>query len=291
MIADFELEVRYGTGLDVEDELETILYGIGSIGSYVEEGPAGSTAHYFFSDESSRAAGLVALRRLPAVTVSAVDNERIDWLDLYEQSLTAIEVGHRFVVAPDERLITPSSDRIALVIPQERAFGTGSHETTALCLEMLEGIDVGSFRCLDVGTGSGILAIALSRLGAAEVVAFDNDTEILGVLARNARRNGVTSSGFKHFVGSLDSVQDGRLFDVTVMNIIKEVIVPLLPEVENRMRDGSLLILSGVLLTDSTEVSLAAKRFRFAIIEERSRGEWWCGLFRKEATQATHMGG
>jgi len=283
MTTDCELEVRYRTGLGVEEDLEALLYANGSIGSYVEETREGTVAHFFFDDEAQRSEGLVALQRqLPFVAASPVDRQRKDWLGLYQQSLRAIEVGKRFVVAPEAQLIEPS-DRISLVIPQERAFGTGSHETTALCLEVLEGIDVRSRRCLDVGTGSGILAIALSLLGAEDVVAFDHDTEILGVLARNAERNGVNARAFRHFVGSIESVQVKPPFGLVVMNIVKEVIVPLLADVKTRMSRDGLLILSGVLLTASAEVVSAARESSFRVIEERSAGEWWCGLLRKES--------
>jgi len=99
-----------------------------------------------------------------------------------------MRIGESFIVAPDARLIPAGERRHPIIVPQEQAFGTGSHETTSLCIEMLEGLDIRGRRGLDIGTGSGILAIAMLRLGAAKVIAFDNDVDAYGPLRDNQIR-------------------------------------------------------------------------------------------------------
>src|SRR5581483_80035 len=94
---------------------------------------------------------------------TAVDRPRVDWLQLYQQSLQPLFIGRSFVIAPDASLIPPDTGRHELIIPQELAFGTGSHESTALCIELLEELDLRGKRVLDAGAGSGILALAMLR--------------------------------------------------------------------------------------------------------------------------------
>src|SRR5436853_6728837 len=99
-----------------------------------------------------------------------------------------------FVVSPVPTHYPEGTVRHALVIPQEQAFGTGSHETTSLCIELLETLDLAGARGLDVGAGSGILALVMLRLGAAKAIAFDNDLDAYTALRENRARNGVAPS-------------------------------------------------------------------------------------------------
>jgi len=165
---------------------------------------------------------------------------------------------------------------LPIVVPQEQAFGTGSHETTALCIELLESIDIAGKRGLDIGTGSGILAIAMHHLGAAKVIAFDNDRDAYAAMRDNRMRNGVDESKMPMFIGGIESLRGGT-FDVVTMNIIPEVIIPLLPEVVRHV--GRALILSGILVVKRDEVVLAARENGLTLVTERSRGEWWAGWF------------
>src|SRR5437763_10035047 len=179
------------------------------------------------------------------------ERERLDWLQLYQQLLQPIFIGNSFVVAPDASLIPPDTTRHALVIPQEQAFGTGSHETTSLCIEILETLDVEGKRGLDIGAGSGILALAMCRLGADHVIAFDNDVDAFAALRDNRLRNKVDAARMPIFIGGLEALRGGT-FDVVTMNIIPEVIIPLLGDVMRHV-SGS-LILSGILVIKRDDV-------------------------------------
>lgn len=227
-----------------------------------------------------------AARQLADLDPRPTERERLDWLEQYQQSLTAMEIGARFVVAPDASLIR-DSERMAIVVPQEQAFGTGSHETTALCIETLESLDVAGKRGLDVGSGSGILAIAMVRLGAAKVIAFDNDPDAYAALRDNRIRNGVEMS---LFIGSVEALRSGT-FDVITMNIIPEVILPLLGEVVAHLAENGWLILSGILVVKREEVVAAAEAHGLRVVSERSKGEWWlcvlCASVVQEVTTET----
>lgn len=229
----------------------------------------------YFDSMEARDAAMAALSDVSGIVMAGAERERVDWLDVYQQSLEPIEIGSRFVVAPDASLLPRESDRLQLVIPQEQAFGTGSHETTSLCIELLEEAMLEGQRGLDVGSGSGILALAMLRLGAAKVIAFDNDPDAYGALRDNRLRNGIAPERMPIFIGSPEALRGG-VFEVVTMNIIPEVIIPLLPAVVPRVGEG--LILSGILTARAEEVLQHCETHRLRLVRERERGEWWSGL-------------
>ena len=255
-----------------EDRVQSLLFLTASTGSVSN----GNVIEAYFDSAEDRDAAAQLLREFE---LQSFERERVDWLDVYQQSLEPILIGERFVVAPDASLVPSDSKRLTIIVPQEQAFGTGSHETTALCIALLESIDLHGKRGLDVGSGSGILALAMHRLGAAKVIAFDNDTDAYGALRDNRIRNHVPDAAMPLFIGSVEALRGGT-FDVITMNIIPEVIVPLLGDVGTRMAEDASLILSGILVVKRDEVVAAPRTHGLALTRERSRGEWWAGEFR-----------
>jgi ribosomal protein L11 methyltransferase len=201
----------------------------------------------------------------------AVDRERVDWLERYQQSLQPLYLGRNFVVVPDASLVPPNTNRHVLVIPQGHAFGTGSHESTALCIELLEELDLNGKLVLDIGTGTGILSLAMLRLNARRAVAMDIDLDAYGPLRENRARNEGRSLSW--FIGTLDGMKPTG-FDVIVMNILPEVIIPMLPTVRGFLAGP--LILSGILKKFRDDVVSAAQ---LPLLREKEKGEWWAGTF------------
>ena len=263
----------------LEDLIQSVLFLRASSGSTLSEEGGRATIEAYFDSAASRDDARRDLER-PGLETASIDRERVDWLDRYEQSLQAIEIGSRFVVAPDADLFDDASDRLRLVVPQEQAFGTGSHETTALCIALLETLDVRGSRALDIGAGSGILALAAQRLGARKVIAFDNDLDAYGALRDNRMRNEVPEARMSIFIGGVEALRGGS-FDILTMNIIPEVIIPLLGSVVTRMTVGASLVLSGILTTRRDDVVSAADAEALILREERGRGEWWAGVFQR----------
>ncbi len=269
---DFVLEITYASDPEIDDEVQSRLFLSASTGSYSSDAGGVTTVSAFFDSAAARADAAPLLSGA-GVKLREDDRERIDWLDRYQQSLEPLPIGKSFVVAPDARLIASDDRRHRIVVPQEQAFGTGSHETTSLCIEMLESIDMRNKRGLDVGSGSGILAIAMLRLGASKVIAFDNDVDAYGPLRDNRIRNQVAMA---LFIGGIEALRGG-LFDVITMNIVPEVIIPLLPEVMTHVSGA--LILSGILTTRRDDVVRAAGGGGATLRDEATKGEWWCGRF------------
>jgi ribosomal protein L11 methyltransferase len=268
---DYILDIAFDEA--AEELVQSRLFLTKSTGSVAHE-PALLSA--YFDSAADRDAAMEALRGIDGVELRATERERVDWLAQYEQSLEPLLIGRSFIVAPDARLIPSDTARHALIVPQEQAFGTGAHETTSLCIEILESLDLRGKRGLDVGAGSGILALAMLRLGAAKAIAFDNDADAYGALRDNRTRNGVDAARMPLFIGSVEALRGGR-FDVVTMNIVPEVIVALLGEIVKHV--GGTLILSGILGDRADEVVEACAAHGLGLVEGRKKGEWWAGSF------------
>ncbi|HYS52547.1 MAG TPA: 50S ribosomal protein L11 methyltransferase [Thermoanaerobaculia bacterium] len=261
MKIDYLLQISY------PPELEEIVFGrlflTRSNGNMsVAEGMLSA----YFESAADRESAADALRDLP-IAIRQEDREPVNWLDRYQQSLTPLLIGKSFVVAADASLLTGDRPH-RLVIPQAQAFGTGSHESTALSIELLEEIDLHNARGLDIGCGTGILSFAMLRLGARKVVGLDIDLDAIGAMDENRACNHAPAA---FFIGTLHALRDSS-FDIVTMNILPEIIIPLLPAVMKHVR-GS-LILSGILHTLRDDV---VKGLR--LVSERENGEWWAGRF------------
>lgn len=274
-MTDFILEITFEDPA-LEDNIQSRLFLTASTGSTSTE----HTISAYFDSPEDRDVAVEALREVRGLDLQTTERPRVDWLEHYRQSLEPILIGERFVVAPDTALFPADSERLTIVVPQEQAFGTGSHETTSLCIELLETLPLEGRRGLDVGAGSGILALAMQRLGATKAIAFDNDPDAYGALRDNRIRNGVPQEAMPLFIGSVEALRGGT-FDVLTMNIIPEVILPLLGDVVTHMAKNARLVLSGILLVKRDEVVEAAHTHALELTNERSRGEWWAAVFTR----------
>lgn len=279
-MTDYILQITFDGGdSSLEELVQSRLFMTGSSGSSSTEAAGTATIEAYFESAAARDSAATSFGDLP-VELHRLERPRVDWLEHYQQSLHALTIGERFVVAPDPSLIPASGSRYSIIVPQEQAFGTGSHETTSLCLELLERIPMRGKVGLDVGSGSGILAIGMHRLGASRVIAFDNDTDAYGALRDNRRRNGVPEAAMPIFIGGTEALRGGS-FDVITMNILPDVILALLDQVVARLAVDGVLIVSGILTTRRDDVVDAARRAGLRLDDERPKGEWWAGAFAR----------
>jgi ribosomal protein L11 methyltransferase len=247
--------------------------GEDSLGAETREVAEGQVAFqlYFTAEECPEAVGQClsqALGRSIAVQIEPVPDGR--WEEIYYQGLAPFPVGDRFVIYPGDPPVA-EGHRMALWIPPGRAFGTGDHATTQLCVRFLEQhVERGS-HVLDVGTGSGILALAAAALGAARVVAVEVDPQAARVGRENFRRHPF-AAGVELVVGT-SAMVSGR-FDVVAANLRSEILHETMAELAFLLRPGGAAVLSGILEPEAEGVKLAAQRRGLQITGEPACGEW-----------------
>jgi ribosomal protein L11 methyltransferase len=162
-----------------------------------------------------------------------------------------------------------------IVIPAEAAFGTGEHATTAMCLRMLERVAEkrdDHWTMLDAGTGSGILAIAGSYLGAKKVVAIDNDPLACSIAQRNARVNRAQHIDFR--TGDILKLKLAGKFDVIIANLYSEILVAAAPKWSRQLAGDGCLILSGILRSQERTLVAALRRNGLTFCDAKRRGKW-----------------
>jgi ribosomal protein L11 methyltransferase len=205
-----------------------------------------------------------------------------DWAEGWKQHFQAVRIGPRLVVKPTWETFAVGPRDVVVDLDPGMAFGTGTHGTTRLCLEALAGLFEQTptpRRVLDVGTGSGILAIAAAALGAQRVLACDIEAESCRIASDNARLNGVAER-LEVTDQSLEVLEGA--FDVVLANILAEENIRLAPELVGRLVPGGALILSGILREKEALVREAFLSYPLSGPEITHREEWTCLLYRRE---------
>lgn len=199
-----------------------------------------------------------------------------DWQEAWKERYSAFRVGQRFVIQPVWEEPAPRPADVVLRLNPGMAFGTGLHPSTQLCLELLESCAASGQRLLDVGTGSGILAIAALKLGVAYALGTDTDAQALQVARENARHNGLREGAGQRLVFRQGSLADAGAFDVAVVNILPHVIAQLLREegLLDRITPGGTVILSGIIEERRQEVEAALHAAGGRLRERRRKGDW-----------------
>lgn len=197
-----------------------------------------------------------------------------DWAEAWKERLNILHVGRHIVIRPSWRDYVPAPGDLVIQLDPGMAFGTGLHPTTQMCLVALEELICPGAEVLDLGTGSGILAIAAARLGAGHVLAVDNDPIAVDAARDNVMNNGVQGT-VSVMCGSLTEASGS--YDLVVVNILARVIVEMVQEgLATRVRSGGGLIAAGILANQEPEVVAALKRGDFTLVERQQRDDWVC---------------
>lgn len=225
----------------------------------------------FETDSQARSALAAVAHALQRAQPPAHETETLpdqDWERVWLERWQPLHFGGNLWVCPSWRT-PPEPAAVNVVLDPGLAFGTGTHATTALCLEWLAQHPLTGRTVIDYGCGSGILAIAALKLGAREATGVDVDAGALAVSEENARRNAVAD----HYHAMLPAALPADVrADIVVANILAEPLVTLAAQIAQRVKPGGVLLLSGMLATQVDEVRAAyARRFRF---ELRLREEW-----------------
>ena len=203
-------------------------------------------------------------------TVGDVPDE--DWERTWRAGLGPVEIGRRIVVRPSWTPYDNRESRIEIVIDPRMAFGTGGHETTRLCLELLEESQPAGARVLDAGCGSGILSIAAAKLGAVRVQGFDNDNDSVANARDNIAENGVADR-ITITLADLATIRPGPA-DLVFANMISGVLEPNLGRFPSFMAPGGTVVFSGLLVAEEKQFRSALAVEGFTVRDVRCMGEW-----------------
>jgi ribosomal protein L11 methyltransferase len=257
---------------------------LGITGTEIREPRPGAAEVVFYVEAvsaSAAAASASALAALSPALAAAEMEVRGDvssevWTENWRSHFAPVRVGRRLTIVPPWEA-EPDGDRVTIVINPGGAFGTGRHETTWLCLEALEDLVRLGMRVADIGTGSGILAIAAAKLGAQRVVAVDIDPAAIDATRENATANNVADR-IDAAEASLPPAVDAA-YDLVVANIYSDTLVALSGNLTAITAVEGVLVLSGIEATRSGELEAAFTQRGFALSEKRVRGEWAALVF------------
>lgn len=212
-----------------------------------------------------------------AIKISLGEIPETDWIATFRDYFKARPIGNKLAIVPswDDESHYPS--RFEIRLDPGQAFGTGDHPTTRMCLELLETCELEGKTVLDLGCGSGILAIAAKKLGAAKVIGTDieemsTQTAITNAIENNAVVEFICGSGFEC---GLDSK-----FDVIVSNIISATLIRLTPEVRTHLKIGGQWIVSGIIAANWKDVEAASVQAGFSLETKFEEGDWNAGKFK-----------
>ena len=211
------------------------------------------------------------------VTCSGVCEE--DWADSWKKYYKPIKTGRRLVIVPVWETYTPENGEVTVLMDPGMAFGTGTHETTRLCASLLESYVKPGCTVLDVGCGSGILAISAAKLGASSAFACDIDPLAVRIAKENCELNH-TENVTCAVSDLLAGVPDQR-YDICVANIVADVIIRMAPDIGRFMKDGGVLIVSGIIEERADEVLSVLAQNGLAVADGKRENGWYAGVVKR----------
>ena len=211
------------------------------------------------------------------IEVEGRDDE--EWADSWKQYYKPFAVGERLLVCPEWEPGENPDGRTVLRLNPGHLFGTGTHESTRMCLEAMEGLVRAGDDVLDLGAGSGILSVAALLLGAGHVTAVDVDPGVTNVVTENLALNGYGDCDCDIIAGDIlsdDIIPATGRFGLVLANIVADVIIPLAPKAYRLTRGGGAFVASGIIRHRAEDVSKAISAAGFEITQTRDEGDWIC---------------
>ena len=212
------------------------------------------------------------------INLDGVNEE--DWAESWKQYYKPIPLG-RVTIVPAWENYDAKPGEVIIKMDPGMAFGTGTHETTRLVMKIMQDEIVGGERVLDVGTGSGILAICASKLGARSVNAYDIDPVAVKVAKENALADGCgnITVGVSDLLAGVDL--SGGKYDFCVANIVADIIIRMMPDMDGCLKEGAPLILSGIIADREGEVVRCCEKHGYRVVKRESENDW-VGLLVKK---------
>ena len=210
------------------------------------------------------------LESIEGLEILEEDVDNSNWEEEWKKSYQSFEIGKNIIIKPSWEDLD-KRDKMIIEIDPKMAFGTGSHETTSMCMEYIEDEDLEGKKILDIGCGSGILSILASKLGADSIDAVDIDEYALASTKDNARINGVDN--IEVFYSDLFSHAEGS-YHIIFANILAEILVDMIDQSQDHLEEGGLLVLSGIIREREDLVVQALERNDYSLIDKKYKGDW-----------------
>ena len=259
----------------IDEDFQQKLQGLSHIKIYLEN-----------TDTAGQAKLTKAVEKL-GLTMTVKALEETNWEESWKDNYPAVEVGENLIVVPywqaDE-----TNGRTPIILDPGLTFGTGAHASTQMVMESMEQIVKPGFKCLDLGSGSGILSLAALRLGAGSAIGIDIDPKAEDIARENAAYNGFGAPEFTALTGNVteDKALMAKLgeneYDLVLVNIVADVIIGLSPVLPEFLTEKSTLICSGILDTRLDDVVAALQKAGLTITKIRQKEDWRCVTAKKE---------
>ena len=273
--------------IEDQEEFETFLEENRAYWDYIDESlqeKLQGLSHIKLYLEDTDSAGMARLEKAVSelkLTMTVAPLAEVDWEESWKDNYPPQEVGEKIVVLPYWRA-EEETDRVKVILDPGLTFGTGAHPSTQMVMEKMEEVVKPGFRCLDLGSGSGILSIAALRLGAESAVGIDIDPKAETIARENAAYNGFGSPEFTALTGNV--TEDKALmehlaeaeYDLVLVNIVADVIIGLAPVLPRFLTEKSTLICSGILDVRLEDVLSALKAAGLTVTAVKEKEDWRC---------------
>ena len=267
----------------IDEQLQSKLQGLSHIKLYLEDTDEAGLARLNRLMDQLRAG-----KDLGELTVHMTTLAETNWEESWKDSYPPQCVGEKLIVLPYWLADSDESGRLPVILDPGLTFGTGAHPSTQMVMEAMEEAVTPGCRCLDLGSGSGILSIAALRLGAGSAIGVDIDPKAEDIARENAAYNGFAAPAFTAYTGNVTA--DKKLMDalrqkhhhLVLVNIVADVIIGLSPVLPDFLTPDSTLILSGILDSRLDDVLAALKTAGLTVIRIRSKEDWRCVIAKKE---------
>ncbi len=227
---------------------------------------------------SSRLKELVNEKLLEKFSIESDSLQEKNWNEEWEKNLQVVHVSEKITIKPSILDYKPTANELVILIDPKMSFGTGSHQTTQLSLRLLEKHVKSGMKVMDIGSGTGILAITAAKLGAKEVLAIDNDEWCIENGEENVLQNKINNK-VKIKLAEINDINNTD-FDLIIANINKNVLMEISNSVSSRLRHKGILILSGILTEDRTDIINSYSEGGLTLIEELNQDQWLALAFR-----------
>jgi ribosomal protein L11 methyltransferase len=256
----------------IDEELVRKMSGETKVKAYTANNVSGAETLQYIRDSIAQLKLLDIDGEFGRLDIELSSTSEEDWANNWKQYYKPTHIGKRVVIVPEWETYEAQENEAVVKMNPGAAFGTGTHETTRLCLELVEEFVTNDTTLLDVGTGSGILAVTALALGAKNALGIDIDELAAKVALDNAALNGVDGN-FDARRGDLAQGVDGS-FNLITANIVADVIIRLAPDVPRHLADGGIFIASGIIDTREDEVKEALQEHGLLVFETKHEHGW-----------------